>query len=196
MNINESLLISILIILIYIFFFKNDVELKKVDVNGEKVLVRRTDDYKDSAILLAELIKRMYLLRDYLVKNKNNELFSEFKEYILLLEKNFNRNKTVIYENNLNSDLTSYNVNKGEQLVFCLRCKKTKNLHHINLLVYVAVHEMAHSACPEMGHTRLFNKIFYFFLIESTKLNIYKYENYSLNPVSYCGMNLNTNILN
>ena len=55
---------------------------------------------------------------------------------------------------------------------------------------------MAHSACPEMGHTPLFNKIFHFFLTESTKLNIYKYENYSLNPVSYCGMNLNTNILN
>lgn len=196
MNINESLLISILIILIYIFFFKNDVELKKVDVNGQKVLVRKTEDYEDSAILLAELIKRMYLLRDYLVENKNNELFSEFKEYITLLEKNFNRNRTVIYENNLNSDLTSYNVNKGEQLVFCLRCKKTKNLHHVNLLVYVAVHEMAHSGCPELGHTPLFNRIFHFFLNEAIKIKIYKYENYQTNPVMYCGMKLNTNILN
>lgn len=196
MNINESLLISIVIILIYIFFFKNDVELMKVDINGEKVLVRKSKDHKECAKILSELIKRMYLLRDYLVKNKNNDDFSEYRKYILLLEKNFNREKTVIYENNLNSDLTSYNVNKGEQLVFCLRCKDTKNLHNINLLVYVAVHEMAHSGCPELGHTPLFNKIFHFFLNEAGKIKIYEYENYAVSPVVYCGMKLNTNILN
>jgi len=196
MNINESLLISIIIILIYIFFLKNDVELKKVDVNGQKILVRKTEDYEDSAILLEQLITRMYILRNYLVKNKDNPSFSEYREYILLLEKNFNRKKTVIYENNINSNLTSYNVNKGEQLVFCLRCKKTKHLHHINLLIYVAVHEMAHSGCPELGHTPLFNKIFHFFLKEAININIYKYENYENNPVIYCGMKLNTNILN
>ena len=196
MNINESLLISILIILIYIFFFRNDVELMKVDVNGEKVLVRKSNDHKECAKTLCELIKRMYLLRDYLVENKNNDDFYEYREYILLLENNFNREKTVIYENNLNSNLTSYNVNKGEQLVFCLRCKDTKNIHNINLLVYVAVHEMAHSACPELGHTPLFNKIFYFCLNEAVKIKIYEYENYAISPVVYCGMKLNTNILN
>lgn len=196
MNINESILISILIILIYIFFFKNEVELMKVDVNGEKVLVRKTKDYKESATLLAELIRRMYMLRDYLSSNKNIPEYSEFKKYIELLEKNFNRKKTVIYENNLNSNLTSYNVNKGEQLVFCLRCKTSSALHNINLLVYVAVHEMAHSACPEQGHTPLFNKIFHFMLNEAVKINIYVYENYSVSPVFYCGMKLNTNILN
>lgn len=196
MNINESLLISILIILIYIFFFKNDIELMKVDVNGEKVLVRKTKDYKHSALLLSELIKRMYILRDYLVENKHDNEYINFKDYINLIERNFNRKKTVIYENNLNSNLTSYNVNKGEQLVFCLRCKKTTNLHDINLLVYVAVHEMAHSGCPELGHTPLFNKIFHFFLSEAVKIKVYKYENYSQSPVVYCGMELNTNILN
>ena len=196
MNINESILISILIILIYIFFFKNEVELMKVDVNGEKVLVRKTKDYKESATLLAELIRRMYVLRDYLSSNKNIPEYSEFKKYIELLEKNFNRKKTVIYENNLNSNLTSYNVNKGEQLVFCLRCKTSSSLHNINLLVYVAVHEMAHSACPEQGHTPLFNKIFHFMLQEAVKINIYVYENYATSPVFYCGMKLNTNILN
>jgi len=194
MNINESLLISILIILIYIFFFKNDVELMKVDINREIILVRKTKDYEKSAILLSELIKRMYILKEHL--SQNIEQFPEFKTHIVMLKNNFNREKTVIYENNPNSNLTSYNVNKGEQLVFCLRCKKTNNLHHINLLVYVAVHEMAHSGCPEIGHTSLFNKIFHFFLTESVNINIYKYENYSINPVMYCGMKLNTNILN
>jgi hypothetical protein len=55
---------------------------------------------------------------------------------------------------------------------------------------------MAHSACPEQGHTPLFNKIFHFMLNEAVKINIYVYENYSVSPVFYCGMKLNTNILN
>ena len=55
---------------------------------------------------------------------------------------------------------------------------------------------MAHSGCPDIGHTPLFNKIFHFFLTEAIKINIYKYEDYSKKPVMYCGMNLNTHILN
>lgn len=190
----ESILIAIIIILIYIYFIRNDVELMSVSIDGEKVLVRKTPDYKNSAKLLHELIKRMYILRDFLVKHKEN--YPEFTKYIKLLGNNFNKKRTTIYENNLRSSYTSYNVNKGEELVFCLRCKKSHNLHDINLLVYVAVHEMAHSGCPEIGHPPLFNKIFHFFLTESINLGIYKYENYNSYPVNYCGMNLNTNILN
>ena len=101
-----------------------------------------------------------------------------------------------LYENNIDSNYTSYSVNKGEEIVFCLRCKKTYKLHTINILVYVAVHEMAHTACPEVGHTILFNKIFKFLLENAIKLNIYSYEDYSNYPIIYCGMELHSNILN
>ena len=73
---------------------------------------------------------------------------------------NFNPNRTKIYETSLTSNYTSYSINKGEELSFCLRSKSTGKLHDINLLMYVAVHELAHTACPETGHTPLFNKIF------------------------------------
>ena len=194
MKISESILISILIILIYIFFFKKDVELMSVTINNETILVRKRDDYKESAKLLYELIKRMYILREHL--NNNIDNVAEYDEYIVLLCENFNREKTTIYETALDSNLTAYNVNKGEQIVFCLRCKKTLKLHGINLLVYVAVHEMAHSGCPEQGHTPLYNRIFHFFLTEAVNIGIYEYNNYEEKPVIYCGMNLNTNILN
>jgi hypothetical protein len=62
--------------------------------------------------------------------------------------------------------------------------------------MYVAVHELAHTACPETGHTPLFNKIFKFLLKRAVEIDLYDFEDYASNPIMYCGMELNTNILN
>jgi len=190
----ESIFISITIVLIYIFLFINDSNLKLIEAQGQKVLVRDLPEKSQSAELLGRLINNMYKLRNNLVKNIDQ--FPEYREYIQFLGKNFNKNRTLIYENSPYSKYTSYSVNKGEEFVFCLKCKTTKNFHSLNLLTYVAVHEMAHAGCPEIGHTPLFNKIFRFFLNEGMSLKIYEYENYSNNPVNYCGLRLYTNILN
>ena len=186
-------MISILIIIIYIFFINNKTDLILFEHNGNKVLVRDTHNSADSAILLWELINRLYILRNYIVNNKNQ--FPEYNEYIDLLETNFTKSRTSIYENSTDSNFTSYSVNKGEELVFCLRCKETYKLHSINLLVYVAVHEMAHTACPVIGHPPLFNKIFKFLLEQAVQLNLYIPDDYSSRPVKYCGMKLYTNVL-
>ena len=54
---------------------------------------------------------------------------------------------------------TSKKINKGEEIVFCLRSIPDNKLHNINELMYVAIHEIAHVGCPEIGHTSLFKKI-------------------------------------
>jgi hypothetical protein len=190
----ETLFIILFIIICYIVFILHDSSLVKIEKNGVSVYVRDADDTSDSAEVLLELINKMYALRDIIIRNRDN--YSNYREYINLLEKNFNKNRTKIYETSLDSDYTSYSVNKGEELVFCLRCKITLKLHHINLLMYVAVHEMAHTACPETGHTPLFNKIFKFLLKVAVENDLYIYEDYSTNPIEYCGMRLYTNILN
>ena len=190
----ESIVITILVVVLYIFYKSNKTNLLLIENNGNSIYVRDMPDKETSASLLSKLIDIMYIVRDYVIENKT--MYVDYIEYIELLNKNFSKTITSIYENKIDSELTSYSVNKGEEIVFCLRCKITKNLHHINLLVYVAIHEMAHCACPEIGHPPLFNKIFKFLLQETVKLNLYYYENYSVNPVSYCGMNLYSNILN
>lgn len=191
----ETLYILIFIIVFYVVFAMKDTTLETIEVDGDKILVRKSRNMKASAILLNELINRMYLLRDYLVANV--ETFpEEYQQYILYMEKNFNRNRTKIFETSLDSNYTSYAVDKGAELVFCLRCKSSGALHRINLLMYVAVHEMAHTACPESGHTPLFNKIFKFMLEQAIILQLYYYEDYSAHHVEYCGMKLYTNILN
>ncbi len=190
----ETLIIIVFIIVFYIVFIMNDSSLVKFDVGGNVVLVRDTPDKEQSAKLLSELTNRMYELKKYVVDNINK--YPEYKEYIDQFNQNFTKSRTKIYETSLTSEYTSYSINKGEELSFCLRSKSNGKLHDINLLMYVAVHELAHTACPETGHTPLFNKIFKFLLERAMEIHLYYYEDYASNPIEYCGMKLYTNILN
>ena len=80
---------------------------------------------------------------------------------------------------------TSYTINKGEKIVICLRSKLLSEIHDINTIMYVVIHELAHVACPEYGHTPLFKKIFIFLLKESHKINIYTPIDYRKKPQDY-----------
>jgi predicted metal-dependent hydrolase len=191
----ESILISIIIIIIYLFLFHNKRNIVLVEGKDNiKYLVYNDNKKKESAFLLSEIIEKIFILRDYLYNNIIN--YPSYSSYIMLLYKNLNKNRSLIYENDPHSKLTSFSVNKGEELAFCLKSKQTGDLHNINLLMYVALHEMAHIACPEIGHGDLFQLLFKFLCDEAIKLNIYSYDNYEKKPVEYCGMMLSSNILN
>lgn len=193
-KINESILIAIVVIFIYILYRIKKDRLTLVEANNNvKYMVYNDRLKRDSANKLAELIDRMFKLKNHLVDNMDK--FPDYKEYIVLLRDNFDEHKTSIYENSPESDLTSYSVNKGEELAFCLKSKKTGALHDINLLMYVGMHEMAHIACPEVGHGDLFKKIFRFIALDAINIGLYRKEDYSQNPVEYCGMTLSSTIV-
>ena len=193
-KINESILISIIIIFIYILYFIKKNRLTLVEANNNvKFMVYNDKNKVESANLLATLVDRMYKLRNNLINNKKN--YEEYKQYIDLLEKNFNNERTYIYENIPESDLTSYTINKGEELGICLKSKVTGNFHDINLLMYVAIHEMAHMACPEIGHDDLFKKIFFFLTEEAIDMGLYIKVDYQINNMEYCGMVLSSSIV-
>ena len=190
----ETFIICMFVIFIYIFLTMNSNKFVLIEASdGQKVRVNDEIDQQGSANLLAEIIVRIYKLRNYLKNNKDK--YPNQIDCIDLLEKNLNEDRTQIYENSTSSDYTSYSVNKGEEVVFCLRSKKTNKLHDINLMMYVAIHEMAHIGCFEIGHTKLFKEIFAFYLKIAIELDIYKYDNYDENPVEYCGMILSSTII-
>ena len=192
-KINESILLSIIIIFIYILYVIKKNRLTLVEANNNvKFMVVNDINKITSANLLAELVDRMYELRNKLINNKKT--YREYKQYIDLLEKNFNQTRTSIYENVPNTDLTSYSVNKGEELAICLK-SKIGHFHDINLLTYVAIHEMAHMACPEIGHGDLFKKVFRFLTLEAINFGLYKKVDYRDFPVEYCGMILSSTIV-
>jgi hypothetical protein len=86
--------------------------------------------------------------------------------------------------------MTSYTVNKGERIVMCIRSPETGQFYDMNTIMYVAIHELSHVACPEFGHTKLFAEIFAGLLKDAKRLGIYKDENYLLNPMQYCGITI------
>ncbi|VVU94695.1 hypothetical protein CPAV1605_420 [seawater metagenome] len=191
----ESILLIVLIFVTFVFFFlnKNEVIYMKSEYDNQEYLVRNGDNKREAANLLSQLTDRLFKLKDFLEYNISK--YPKYKNHIQRLCKNLDKNRTKIYETEINSDQTSYSVNKGEELVFCLRSKQTKEMHPINLLMYVGIHEISHVACPEIGHTPLFKDIFSFFTQIAIQINIYNYHDYATDPVEYCGMILNSSII-
>ena len=190
----ETILITIIVIIIYLFLFHNKKNVVLVEGRDKNKYLVYNDIQKEvSAVLLGDVVENMFKLRDYLYLNIDK--YPEFTDYIKQLHTNLNKDRSLIYENDPKSKLTSFSVNKGEEIGFCLKSKKTGRMHELNLIMYVALHEMAHIACPEIGHGELFKKIFKFLTEIAIETNIYNLDDYESKPVEYCGMMLSSNIL-
>ena len=162
----------------------------------KKYLVRDLNTKYESANLLAKLMNNLKLLITTLKQRSESTNDTELRKYKSFIETIYNKIDNVkVRENEGSTDLTSYSINKGEELVFCIRSKSNNQIHDINELMYVAVHEISHIGCPETGHTRLFAKINLFLLQRAVQMGLYHYRDYASNPVEYCGMILTTSIL-
>ena len=95
-----------------------------------------------------------------------------------------------IFQENINNPkYTSYTLNKGEKMFFCLRSGRDKGyLHDLNTLFFVWTHENSHVGTKDYDqHGEEFKKNFLFLLKEAVKIGIYKPVNYNTHPVPYCG---------
>jgi predicted metal-dependent hydrolase len=189
-------LIIILIFLIICIIFnvnKKEMTYYKSDLDDQYYLVRDRIDKREAANYLANIKRRIKLLLKNLDDNKDKK-YKEYKEYIDRLINSIDG--VNISETPGFSNFTSYSVNKGEELVFCLRSKKYDNtFHNQNLMMYVVLHEIAHIACPEYGHGELFKKIFAFFTNVSMDLKLYKRIPFEKTPTEYCGLYITDSIV-
>lgn len=186
------------IIFIYFKFNYKDMTYVTSDIDNKQYLVQNNQDKKMAANTLAKLKQNYTKLSDYLYENKNSK---ELKEYKIYIDRLHSRVKNIIIvESTQDSVYTSYSINKGEQIVFCLRSRKMiGNLHDINLMMYVCLHEISHVASPsyepEYGnHGPIFKKVFGFILNQAEKINIYNKINFKENPEEYCGLILSDSI--
>jgi hypothetical protein len=165
----------------------------KSSIDNKYYMVRNLPDKITAVNMLATLRNNIIKLKQELEKGKNTE-YIEYKDYIEQLSDRVH--DVTISENNNKDNTTAYSVNKGEELVLCLRSKKDVNkFHDLNTLMYVILHEISHIACPEYNHTPLFKKIFSFFTEIAIKLNIYTRVNYNTTPVEYCGIYITDTII-
>lgn len=97
------------------------------------------------------------------------------------------------------SGVTSYTQDK-QTLILCLR-KKEKNaqgeneLHDINTIMFVVIHELAHMMNNLWGHKMDFWILFKFMLMNSVECGIYQPVDYHKKPINYCGLVLSYNPL-
>lgn len=209
-TIGITYIILILIIVTIVFVVhtritKDEMVLVKSDIDGDTYLVRETKDKKKAANLLASIKADIMQITDYLYlkidsKDKHDiEKYQPYADYIKQLKRNLAN--VTIKESSFNTVYTSYTINKGESIVFCVRSKditkvlRSNTIHDKNLVMYVALHEISHVACPEFGHTDLFKRIFRFITQTAIELGMYHKVNFEADPVEYCGMMITDSIV-
>lgn len=192
----EIILTLILIFLILYFIYINlytddNLIYEKATFDNSYYWVRNMSDKSQAANTLAVIKSNMNKLIDHL-QNNIKDFPANAKNIKDLVKRT---RKIYIMETPKDEKFTSYTINKGEKIVFCLRSKILHMIHDINILMYVCIHELAHCATESFGHTPEFKENFKFLLIEANKIGIYKITNYRENPVQYCGMTINEYLL-
>jgi hypothetical protein len=194
--------IMLIFFLMFVVIYKLKYKSQTITIeafNNKPYLVNDLPDAKRAANTLAKIMLTMDKLVNKIISefdeftNKRTADDSKFIEYIRVIKKRLPNVR--ISENPTNSQFTSYSVNKGEELVFCIREKKKYKIHDLNELLYVAIHEIAHIGCPEIGHTELFREINLYMLSKAVCYGLYKYIDYYEDNRDYCGMTLTSTIL-
>ena len=196
----------IAIIIIYYFLNKRrGVTLVKSTTDGEMYFVRDLPDKVDAANRLAyirgELTRLINIIKskppEYFfnkyVKNDSglNMSITEFTSCLEQLKRKYRGTPETFSESTPDAKYTSYSVNKGEQLVFCLRLKKEGDrLVPKKTILFVALHELSHLMTKTIGHGQDFWDNFRFILHLADSEGIYKKVDFSKNPVPYCGMEI------
>lgn len=90
---------------------------------------------------------------------------------------------------------TSYTVDKGSLVALCLRRGGVAQgeLHDIDLLMFVMIHEMSHIAVEAIDHPPEFWSAFKFLLGEAAAAGVYRPVDYRRAPVTYCGGRMEVN---
>lgn len=187
---SEGLVILVLILICFylVYHYNNEKGLTKVvsNVDNEEYTVQIKDDSKEAADLIAKIKKRLIILLEHLKKTYGNS-----DNRVSLLESNFRPD--AIKEGVQTPGYTSYSVNKGEQIILCLRNKDS--LVDINTMMFVVLHEFAHLATESIGHTTEFWDNFRWILEESINIGIYTKQEFEKKSVEYCGMDITSSPL-
>src|SRR5947209_13972630 len=157
--ITEFIAILVVVVLIFIIFKKVRID-DRVNVlasDGRNYLVRNTDNKVETAEGLARLNSKVLLLISKLEEEAKIE--PEHLPMVTRLRQRYRPEK--ISEGIVDQRFTSYTVNKGEEMVLCMRTRDGKDeMYNDNILFYVTLHELAHVGSLTEHHNEEFHKNF------------------------------------
>jgi hypothetical protein len=164
-------------------------------------VLKDKDNYENAAELLYKVDNNLLTLINHITKkyynNKTNlsdEKYKIIKNITYKLQKNYKSHS--LKENfpvTAGKDV-SFNINKGDHISLCLRdFTNPKSFHEFNDIMFVAIHELAHSCSKSYGHDDEFWYNFRFLLENAIEIGIYKNIDYYKYPVNYCSMQITYN---
>ena len=160
-------------------------------------MVRDLEDKQTTANILSYNRQKILKLIKYLDDNRD-----KYKEHEIYIDRLVDKITDVnIVENNGEGKETSYSVNKGEELVLCVRSKLNWNkFHDNNLLFYVILHELSHIASPEYeeaynNHGPIFKNTFSFLTNVAVDMKLYNKIDFNTKSEEYCGIYITDSIV-
>jgi hypothetical protein len=155
-------------------------------------VVKMYDNTTEAANTLATLNATNLELIKYM---KQKYKTSPYLKHVNRLESKYNPD--VLGEHlPIGKNNTSYVVSKGKKIRFCLRpMTNREEIHDINILTFVSLHEISHIMNETIGHEIDFWSVFKFMLTNAVEAGLYTAVNYSLTPVLYCNLTVDYNPL-
>ena len=180
----------------YVYLENKASDVTYVRLNKIEYLVRNLPDKEEAALLLSKIRDRLTRVVEHVCDNIDDESNSDdHNKSLKRLKKNYRPDN--ITESSPGNKYTSYSINKGDKIVFCLRAKDGSNkLVDINTMMFVAIHELAHLMTKSIGHTTEFWDNMRFLLKKGIKIGVYKNHDYNNTPVEYCGTKITDTPLN
>jgi len=185
MNFTYFVVGLVLILTIFLVYqnYTRDVKYVQSRIDGKKYLVYNLKFRQLAADTLAKT--RIKLVQ---VCNKLKEKYPN-DERIKRMIRKFNPDNIV--ETEPGSQYTSYSINKGEKMVLCLRSRDGQDrIVKENIIMFVALHELAHIMTLSVGHTKEFWSNFQFLLKEATQMGLYQHVDFNSDNHDYCGIKI------
>jgi hypothetical protein len=179
------LLILVIIYLVYLHNYNANLLKVKSTIDNSDYYVQDKEDAQDAANLIAKIKDKLKSLIEHLSKQYPSD------ERTIRIKQNYRENS--LKEGVDDPNYTSYSVNKGEQIILCLRNKD--KLMDLNTMMFVVLHEIGHLASESIGHTDEFWSNFKWILEESINIGIYVRQDFDSKPVEYCGMSITSSPL-
>ncbi len=171
---------------------------EKSDIDQKFYLVRDLPDKHIASNMLGTIKNNVLTLIKHLDENKDTE-YKDYIEYINRLSDKIH--DVTISENSGKGKDTSYSINKGDEIVLCLRSKINWNkFHDVNLIMYVILHEISHIASPTYepeyhNHGPIFKHAFAFITTAAVKLGLYQKIDFNKKAEEYCGIYIGDSII-
>ena len=186
----ELLIIAIVLIFVYLFYYKPE-------GSKNKNISNFCDKYGICTKVDSKIKNEFDEIKKKLLDFYNNLITAMERDYpndlrTKRLKRGFKMNNVYqVFPNNSDGD-TSFTINKGEEMGLCVRSgEDISKLENIEIIKFVFAHELSHIMCLSHNHTDEYWQGFKWLLKIAKDNNLMNVKNYNRYAENYCSLHVN-----